>query len=479
MIHPMLSFNPPPDLTRTIGVLLPALLIAGAVARAADAPATRPASDRPNIIMIFTDDQAPFTHGFEGNALMKTPHLDQLAGESLQFTRCYVPTPQCAPSRATILTGQYPHSHGVTTNGPELPAGAITFSAELSKSGYACGIVGKWHLPYESAGKPGFGFTDYVATDDGRNWKWKDCPVWLNGEKQTADQYLTDWHGDRAVEFLDRFAGRQPFFLWLCFRAPHAPLNYPPGTENLYPPADLPLPELVLNEPSTWPPDLTGSDPATGYRKHTPESLRKARSEYFAMISRIDDNVGKLMAKLDAMKLRENTVVVFTSDNGWMLGEHHLFAKGPFFYEELVRMPLLVRYPKFGHAGEKTDRLVSHVDFAPTFCELAGISPPITMQGHSIVPLLKDPERGAHPSECFLEYDEQNGRKFPARGIVSPRYKLIDYRLPGQDRDLFYDLAHDPKETYNGINDLRYRTVVKVMRERLAAWQKETRDPLQ
>ena len=164
-------------------------------------------ADRPNILLILSDDQAPNLTGFEGHPLVQTPHLDQLAAESAWVTRCYVPTPQCAPSRACILTGQYPHTHGVTTNGSKakpmtLSPHADTFTVRLKRAGYVCGIVGKWHLPYEASGAPGFGLVDYVATDD-QKWSWNDCDVWVQGKKTQSDKFLTDWHGDRAIEFGD------------------------------------------------------------------------------------------------------------------------------------------------------------------------------------------------------------------------------------------------------------------------------------
>ncbi len=438
--------------------------VLGGVARAAD---------RPNIILIYTDDQAANMTGFEGHPIIKTPNLDRLAREGVHFTRCYVPTPQCAPSRACVLTGQYPHTNGVTTNGPVLPKDADTFTARLrNTAGYACGIVGKWHLSYDTSAEPGFGLVDYVATD-GSPWKWENCKVWVQGKQKTADKFLTDWHGDRAVEFIEKFR-EKPFFLWLCFRAPHAPLVYPPGTERLYPPESIDLPKTMDIDQRDRPRSLAGSAPVTGFKGKNEDKIRKARSQYYAMITRIDENVGRLLDRLDALDLQDNTVVVFACDNGWCLGDHGLYAKGPFFYEELVRGPLLIRYPKLTRPGTRIDRVVSLVDLAPTFCELAGVTPPITMQGRSLLALIRDPKAPRHADECFLEYDEQKNRKFPARGIVTSQYKLIDYL---QDTDVLYDLKRDPAEMDNKISDRDYAAVVKVLRSRLQLWREQTEDP--
>ena len=431
------------------------------------------AADRPNIILIYTDDQAANMTGFEGHPIVKTPNLDRLARESVFFTRCYVPTPQCAPSRACILTGQYPHTHGVTTNGPALPADADTFTARLKTAGYLCGIVGKWHLSYDTSKDPKFGLVDYVATND-RPWRWDNCNVWVQGKKTKADKFLTDWHGDRAIEFIEKFADRQPFFLWLCFRSPHAPLVYPPGTQRLYPPESVDLPKTMSIDVKGRPRTLAASPPVQGFKGKSEESIRQARSKYYAMITRIDENVGRLLARLGELKLRDNTVVVFASDNGWCLGDHGLYSKGPFFYEELIRGPLLVRYPKLARPGTKIDRVVSLVDLAPTFLELAGLTPPIAMHGKSLLPLIRDPYTARHADERFLEYDKQKGSEFPARGIVTRQYKFIDYL---RDTDVLFDLKRDPGEMHNAINDAEYAAVVKVLRNRLERWRKTSKDP--
>ena len=438
-------------------------------------PVTSPAvhaAEQPNIIFLFTDDQAPGMTGFEGNTVVKTPHLDQLAAESIQFTRCYVPTPQCAPSRASVLTGRYPHATGVTTNGPTLDPSKDTFTERLKRAGYDCGVVGKWHLSYENAPKPGFGLADFVATCD-KKWSWENCDIWTNGQKGKADKFLTDWIADRAIEFIDK-PHDKPFFLWVCFRAPHGPLTYPPATENLYPPASVDLPETMGYELTGLPRVLTKSEPAMRFRQKNEQQIREARSKYYAMITHLDKNIGRILERVNDRKSQERTVVVFASDNGFALGEHRLFSKGPAFFEELVRIPLLVRYPALSQTGQKNDRVVSLIDLAPTFLELAGLDAPVTMQGTSLIPIIKNPKTRRHSDESFFEYHEQGGGVFPVRGLVTKQYKFIDYL---ESDDILYDLKRDPQELHNAINDVEYRAIIEVLRIRLRAWQKQTKDP--
>lgn len=456
----------------------------------AGAPAADSAAQKPfNILFVLTDDQAPGFTGYEGHPLVRTPNLDALAARSARFTRCYTPTPQCAPSRATILTGLYPHAHEVVTNPSEkrpltMKPSADTFSARLQREGYFCGIVGKWHLPYESSPEPGHGFTDYVATQ-ARDWQWNDCPVWVNGEQQTADAFLTDWNGDRAIDFLEQ-AGDKPFLLWLNFRAPHAPLVYPPGMEEMYSPEEVDLPEELMEvpvDPGHRPASLNRSPAHAEFAKLKPpyDALREARSKYYAMISRVDENVGRVLRKLDELDMRDRTIVIFASDNGWALGEHRLYTKGPFFYDELARVPLLIAHPTLTREGMTIERIVGLVDLAPTILTMAGITPPMGLHGDSLLPLIQQPDTRHWVDEAFFAYDMQQDVAYPARGLVTPDFKFIDYLNEPDPNDVFYDLTRDPQETFNVNHPTRrayYGGIMKPLRARLKDWQRQTRDPL-
>ncbi|UCD27896.1 MAG: sulfatase-like hydrolase/transferase [Planctomycetota bacterium] len=430
------------------------------------------AANKPNIILITTNGQAFNMTGFEGNKIVKTPNLDTLAADSVHFTRCYTPTPQNAPSQACILTGQYPHTHHVTSDGMTLSKTANTFTARLKKANYICGFVGTWNLDKSNTTKPGFGLADYsaiVRLPAG----WNNCKAWVQGKDTKVEKFLTDWHGDRAIEFVNQHK-EKTFFLWLSFKAPQPPLTYPPATESIYPPDKVDLPKSANIYNRRLPNTIRNLPVVKDYQRKE-KNLLQDRSKHYAMITRTDENIGRLVKRLDELKLRDKTAIVFTCNTGLALGEHKLYGQGPLFYDELVRGPLLIHIPKMENQGKKIDRVVSLVDLAPTFCELIDIYVPITMQGQSLMPLIRNPDTSQHVNERFFEYDKQNNRPYPARGIVTSNYKFIDYL---KDNDILYDLKRDPEEMNNLNNEREYSAVIKVLKQRLEYWRKFTKDPV-
>jgi arylsulfatase len=438
-------------------------------------PTTRPAIPTgPNIILIIVSDQHAGLTGFEGHRQVKTPNIDRLAADGLYFERCYTPTPLSGTSRACILTGKYPHAHGATAEKATLAPETDTFTALLKKAGYACGIVGKWDLPDTAARSPGFGLTDYVATED-QAWKYEQCPVWVQGEKKTADKFLTDWETNRAIEYVEKNKER-PFFLWLAFRTNQDPLVYPPGSEKQYPPDTVNLPDPKNRERGEMPRSLTGVKAVTDPAGMDDRKLREARSKCYAMISRLDENIGRLAARLNELKLSDKTVVILTSDGGFALGDHGLYGRGAFFYDAMIRCPLLIRYPAVARSGGRCPRVVSLVDLGPTICEMAGLPRNPLMQGYSLVPLLNNPNSRVLPDERFLEYDAQS----LVRGLVAPQYKFARY-LRDSNFDVLYHLTRDPEELNNvgrpADSKNQYFGVIKVFANRVEQWRKNTRDP--
>ncbi len=428
------------------------------------------AADPPNVVFIQVNDLAGAMVGFAGHPTVKTPHLDKLATESACFTRCYTPTAEDGPSQASLLTGEYPHSHGVTADGGSLKRFVPALPELFKRVEYACGLVGAWHLPWTSPGRPGHGFEDYTAIDDVQ-WQWLNGPVWINGERVKTEQYLTDWQGEQALAFIEKNRDR-PFLLWVSFRAPHQPFEYPPGGESLYPPTTMPS----SDEPSIehLPKQLQKAEAVTQFKSKQNE-LGRLRSAYHAQVTRMDEQIGRLMQRLDELALSDRTIVVFVSSGGFCLGEHQLFGKGPFFVDALIRVPLLIRYPQMIRGGMRIERVVSTVDLAPTLCALADLDIPLSMQGRSLQPLLNEDPAARHADEAFLANQKLGKNDYPARGVVSAGYKYVDYL---RDDDLLFDLTRDPNERHNVLKEPQYGGIIEVFKKRLTLWRKQTDDPV-
>ena len=329
---------------------------------------------KPNFVFVVADDMRYDAYGAAQKALGsrgrfpwlvgKTPNLDRLAAEGTRFANAFVTSSLCSPGRASMLTGQYNHQNGVVDNETPFPTSSVTYATQLQKAGYDTGYVGKWHMGTQSA-RPGF---DYVASYDGQG-EYAGTPFRVNGTRITPDGWVDDVATDYAIDFIKGEKGK-PFSVTVGYKSPHVP-RIPPDR------LDDALAGTVLG-PNPSPSATPGYDP-------TPAGGRDAESDrnYFRTILGVDQNVGRLLTTLDQLNLARNTVVVFTSDNGFLMGEHGLGDKRA-AYEESMRVPLLVRYPKLAASrGKVASQMVLNVDFAPTLLDLGGVSVPAQMQGRS------------------------------------------------------------------------------------------------
>lgn len=462
---------------------------------------TQPAS-RPNFIIISADALSAGKTGFEGHAIIKTPHLDKLAAESVYFSRAYVAVPQTTGSRVSLLTGRFPHSTGVMNETDAVPTQAYSFTEDLARAGYACGLIGAWKVPVppvpspssdtptdtladvpasapaENAApkiklpKPGLGFDSYFALSFTADPS-KAAHANMNGEQQPIEGYLPDWQTARALDFL-RQARNKPFCLCLFYSLPDEALAYPPGMESLYPPKRLPgkVPQFI--DSKNLPPRLGSCGPVMKYQSMTDKQYLEALSKYYAMVTRLDENIGRLLSGLDELNLRHNTVIVFTSAKGFPTGENTVWGTGPILWEPFIRCPLLVKMPNIKPGTSKN--LVSLIDLAPTLLEVAGLSPSPLTQGRSLMPLLHGREVADWTNECFVEHDLLNGQTFGSRTLVSESFKLVDYLQEGEMADQFFDLKRDPQEKWNLVNEPSYSSLVKTLRLRLERWRKRTQD---
>lgn len=414
-------------------------------------PLVAVAADRkPNFLFVYTDDQRWDAMGVvqreQGERArfpwFKTPNMDRLAAEGVRFRNAFVTLSLCAPSRAAFLTGRYNHLNGVANNHTPFPTNSVTHATLMRAAGYATAYIGKWHMDGQRGQRPGF---DYSASFVGQGRYW-DCPVEINGESTPTKGWVDDVTTDFAIQFIKEHRDK-PFSVTLGYKACHGPCQPPERSKDLFPDATArPVPNLQVRA------IYRTAAAAKNEKAGTTADGARTGPDYFRCISAADDNLGRLLKTLDDLGLAEDTVVVFASDNGFYKGEHGLGDKRS-AYDESLRIPMLIRYPRLVPKSKTLDQMVLNIDLAPTLLELAGLPIPSQMQGRSWVPLLagKNPDwRKAFLAEYFLE----NG--YPAiPTVVAVRTadaKLIKY--PGHDdwTELF-DLAQDPYEIKNLVAD--------------------------
>ena len=416
---------------------LAVLLILGLASLAAAA------ERKPNLIYVFTDDQrwdalgvVQQEQGEKGRfPWLKTPNLDRLASEGVRFLNAFVVNSLCAPSRATLVTGQYGHVNGVRNNHTPHPEGNLSLAALLRPAGYVSGYFGKWHHGQQSGKRPGF---DTSASFVGQG-KYFDCPIEVDGVARPSKGFVDDVTTDYAAEFIKANQER-PFLVILGFKTCHGPFTPPPRHEKAYEGA------LARNVPNYGVPAIYAKPGAQSRATDAPEV--PTNLGMFRGINAVDENVGKLLRLLDELKLADDTVFVFSSDNGYYLGEHNLGDKRT-AYEEALRIPMLVRYPRVVKAGRLEDRMVLNIDPAATFLDLAGQPVPSAMHGRSWKPLLEGKGDTPWRESFFYCYFRERGYEAPETTAVrTSDAKLIKY--PGHDEwTEMFNLASDPYEMKN------------------------------
>jgi arylsulfatase A-like enzyme len=444
-----------------------------------------PAADpRPNILYIMADDHAAHAISACGSKINKTPNIDRIARDGMNFSNCLVTNSICTPSRAAILTGKYSHLNGVPVFN-RFDGRQPTLAKYLQAAGYRTGMIGKWHLGSDPTGfdhwniLPGQGaYHDPVFIDMGKR------------KKHTG--YCTDLITDFAIKFLDDRPKDKPFFLMCHHKAPHRP--WEPDEKHRKQWENVRIPE-----PETFNDDYAGRSDAAreatmridrdltpGDLKQKPpaelkgEALKKWKyqrymRDYLACVASVDDNVGRLLDYLDRNGLAENTIVIYTSDQGFFLGEHNWFDKR-FMYEESLRMPFLVRWPGKIKAGAASEKMILNVDFAPTLLDAAGVKVPADMQGRSFVPLMKGEQPRDWRTSMYYRYYHypQHHRVQPHYGVRTERYKLIYFNKIDQWE--LFDLEKDPRELKNLYADPAQAATVKKLKEELFRLKKELKD---
>jgi N-acetylglucosamine-6-sulfatase len=418
--------------------------------------AARPTAARPNIVLIYTDDQR-----FDALSVVQreqgdkarfpwftTPNLDRLAQEGVRFRNAFVINSLCSPSRSTMLNGRYNHLNGVANNHTGLSDTTVTYATELRKAGYRTAFFGKWHMGKETGKRPGF---DYSASFVGQG-QYFDCPIEINGKPEPSKGWVDDVSTTNAIDYIRQHKG-EPFLVTLAFKSGHGPFQPPVRHKDTFANVKLTRPASenlgslykgLIETPRR--PNASAPQNAGNSASWTENNDQKIRN-YFGALKGVDENVGRVLRTLDSLKLDENTVVIFSSDNGFFFGEHGLGDKRA-AYEESIRIPLLVRYPARFPKGRKVDKIVLNLDNAPTLLDLAGIQAPASFQGKSWVPLIEQKAKDWRTSFLYEYFYETPYNTPTIKAIRTETGKLIQY--PGEEGwSELYDLSQDPNETTN------------------------------
>ncbi|HEX2037527.1 MAG TPA: sulfatase [Chloroflexota bacterium] len=446
-----------------------------------------PQSGRPNILFIMSDDHASHAISAYGSRLNVTPHMDRLAAEGMRLENCFCTNSICSPSRASILTGTYSHVNGVLTLREGLDGRRSNVAKLLQAGGYQTAIVGKWHLGHGGVHDP-TGF-DYWNVLPGQG-KYHDPELIELGERKTVRGYATDVITDLALDWLDRRDRQRPFCLLLHHKAPHRSWEPPARYASLYEEAELPYPPTFDDDYAGRAPaaaaatmrvehDLDERDlkvpPPPGLSGPALKRWKYQRyiKDYLRCVASLDDNVGRVLEYLDAEGLAEDTVVIYTSDQGFFLGDHGWYDKR-FFYEESLRMPFLVRYPREIPPASADQHIVLNVDFPSLFLDYAGLDSPAEMQGRSFRSIL----RGDPPTDWrrsmyyrYFMHRDPNHNVYAHYGIRTDRYKLIYYYETEPDPPAWelFDLQQDPAELNSVYHHPQYQDVVRDLKAELAA----------
>lgn len=466
------------------------------------------AEERPNVLFIMSDDHTSQAWGVYGSVLdsvVQIPNISRLRDEGAKLNNVFATNSICTPSRATILTGQYSHHNGVYTLADTLNPQKETIATLFRENGYQTALMGKWHLKSRPAGfdyynvLPGQGKYHNPVLRDSSNWK-------EGGQEYPG--FSTDVITDFSLDWLTEREQDAPFLLMTHFKATHEPFNYPSRFDTLYQEIRMPEPESLYDffpeetgrtfegqvleilggrfeqSPSRYS-DTSFSLKELGRREARSKIYQKFVKDFLRSGAAIDENIGRLLDYLDQQGLAENTVVIYTADQGYFMGEHGLFDKR-IMYEESMRMPFVIRYPKEIDPHTENDDIILNTDFAPLLLDYAGIDVPPSMQGRSFRSnLTGETPEGWRRSMYYRYWMHQQHR--PAHlGIRTKRYKLIYFygqplRDNYGDRSTesaweFYDLQQDPRELNNAYKDAQYKKQIQVLKSELLKLKEEVGD---
>ncbi len=495
------------------------LVTAAAAVTASAAPATVRTRRKPNLLFLWTDEQRADTIDVYGNTRIQSPSLSKLAAESVVFRNPYVSQPVCTPSRSTVMTGLWPHQSGLTQNNIALPERVPTLPEIVGDADYRTGYFGKWHLGDEIFAQ--HGFEEWRSIEDmywryyreGRDTSRKSSYCeWLKGLGYTPDTSRGDFSRgfcsrlpiehckpkyleQEACDFLRRHRD-EPFMLYVNFLEPHMPFSGP--LNDLYKPEDVDLPAnfndpLEANEPESY--RLRAATYLDGlyadrFDLKTEDGWRRLIANYWGLVTQVDRSVGVILATLEDLGLADDTIVVYTSDHGDMMGAHKLVEKG-YMYQEAMRVPWLMRYPRAGHGGRVVDGHASHIDLMPTLLDLMGADPKADLPGKSLVPVMK--REAALSEPVFVQWNapaalaegrNPGGAERDPERTLGPSTRTViapdgwKLSLNVGDRSQLFNLARDPGETTNLFDQPENRPIIERLHAELQSWQHRVGDTL-
>ena len=487
---------------------------------------------RPNIVYIMSDDhayQAISAYGSAVSKLAPTPNIDRIAKNGAIFTNSFVGNSLCGPSRATLLTGRQSNAHGFTQNGTSFDNRVWVWPRALSQAGYATAMFGKWHI---NASPAGIGFDDWKVLDD--QGEYYNPDIITPRGRSIVEGYATDLITDYSLDWLKNGRDKsKPFAILIHHKAAHR--NFMPALRHLtkYQGVTFPVPDsffddyagrraaaaqemniyrdmyeghdlkmtiakgsarlrynrwpgsfdrMTHDQQAQWDAAMQADNDRMNAAKLTGRDLalwkyQRYMQQYLATVAAVDEGVGRVLDYLETSGLSKNTLVVYTSDQGFYLGEHGWFDKR-FIYEESLRTPFLVQYPGHIRAGIRVSAPIQNIDYAPTFLALAGVTPPDTVRGRSLLPLFEGKTPADWRTSVYYHYYEYPGfHSVRAHyGMRSDRYKLVRFYSEDINAWEFYDLGSDPHEVQNRIDDPAMQRRIAMMKKELAALRRQYGD---
>lgn len=462
--------------------------------------------------------------GCYGNCEIHTPNIDRIALNGCTFDNHYIQNPVCSPSRASIFTGRYPKNHGVRENGIPLKASEITLPEVLRKNGYTTAVAGKVHFTPQFTpkqreeedwpeGKYGFNITHTscdTKTGEYLDWLKKESPenyaiVKKQGERKMQEDkaspadkdmsgppqlfpskvdplfHQTTWIADQTIQLIDELSGDKPFFISCSFLDPHQPFDPPEQYYNMYDPDRLSPPDAIDGELDDKPPHYRLHRTGHGYsiekydfRLIQPRDWRCIKAAYYGMVTLIDENVGRILNALEQKGIERDTLVMFTNDHGELLGDHGLLFKGPFFYDCMIKAPMLISWPGMVPQGSRYRQVTEHVDIMPTLLDYAGVAIPYGVQGASMAPVMRG-DMGSSRKYAMTEFNCYDWG-LSLKALSGRDYKLVYYA--GETYGELYDHNLDPGEHVNQWDNPDYAEVKQRLLKQLMDRMAETEDTL-